>query len=116
MPWLAPQPINGRWCDIEGARLALFCRVEQVAQSTQHEALPSRLHQHGQVVGRGLDSPYVCFADNAVVSLPPTSCACFPTTTASADAPIPAHRAQEPIRRRQPPRYPGQAQHYPPGH
>ncbi|MGA9311507.1 MAG: hypothetical protein WBV74_14195 [Pseudonocardiaceae bacterium] len=32
--------------------------------------LPSRLRQHGQVVGRGVDSLYVRFADNSVVSLP----------------------------------------------
>jgi hypothetical protein len=33
--------------------------------------LPSRLHRQGQVVGRGLDSLYVCFDDNHVVSLQP---------------------------------------------
>ncbi len=71
MPAPAPQPTNSRWCDIEGAQITLFCRVERVAESTQHMALPSRLHQHGQVVGRGLDSLYVRFADNALVSLPP---------------------------------------------
>ncbi|MGH3572224.1 MAG: hypothetical protein ACRDUW_10415 [Pseudonocardiaceae bacterium] len=33
--------------------------------------LPSQLHQQGQVVGRGLDSLYVRFAGNEVVSLSP---------------------------------------------
>jgi hypothetical protein len=71
MPAQVPQPASGRWCDIEGSHIALFGRVEQVTESAQHKALPSRLHQHGEVVGRGLDSLYVCFADNSLVSLPP---------------------------------------------
>jgi hypothetical protein len=70
MPTPTPQPTNGRWCDIEGSHIALFCRVEQVTERTEPGVLPSRLHQHGQVVGRGLDSLYVRFADNSVVSLP----------------------------------------------
>jgi hypothetical protein len=32
--------------------------------------LRSRLHQRGQVLGRGPHSLYVCFSDNAMVSLP----------------------------------------------
>lgn len=32
---------------------------------------PSRLHQRGQVLGRGTHSLYVCFSDNVVVTLPP---------------------------------------------
>lgn len=71
MPAPTPPPTNGRWCDVEGTHIGLFCQLEQVSESAQHEALPSRLHQHGQVVGRGLDSFYVRFADNAMVSLPP---------------------------------------------
>ncbi len=70
MPAPTPQPANSRWCDIEGNHLDLFCRVEQVTERAEPGVLPSRLHQHGQVVGRGLDSLYVRFADNMVVSLP----------------------------------------------
>jgi hypothetical protein len=44
--------------------------VEQVAECAEPEGLPSRLYQRGQVVGRGLDSLYVGFADNALISLP----------------------------------------------
>ncbi len=33
--------------------------------------LPSRLHQCGQVLGRGLEVLYVRFSDNALVSVPP---------------------------------------------
>jgi hypothetical protein len=71
MPALAKPPVHDQWCDIEGAHIALFCRVEQVVQSSKPGVLPSRLHQQGQIVGRGLDSLYVCFDDNHVVSLQP---------------------------------------------
>lgn len=53
----------------EGTHIALFCRVE-VTERAGPGILPSRLHQQVQVVGRGLDSLYVRFADNSVVSLP----------------------------------------------
>jgi hypothetical protein len=33
-------------------------------------AFPSRLHQRGQILGRGPHSLYVCFSDNVVVTLP----------------------------------------------
>lgn len=71
MPTPAKPPAHDRWCDIEGTHIALFCRVEQVEQSPEPGVLPSRLHQRGQIVGRGLDSLYVCFEDNHVVSLQP---------------------------------------------
>jgi hypothetical protein len=71
MPAPAKAPTDDLWRDIEGAHLALFCWVEQVAQSPEPSLLPSRLHQRGQIVGRGLDSLYVCFDDNHVVSLQP---------------------------------------------
>jgi hypothetical protein len=32
--------------------------------------LPTRLHQRGQVVGRGLGSLYVCFSGNVLLALP----------------------------------------------
>jgi hypothetical protein len=71
MPDEAPGPVQDRWCDVEGAHISLFCRIEQVAESTEGTVLPSRLHQQGQVVGRDLDSLYVCFQDNQVISLRP---------------------------------------------
>jgi hypothetical protein len=51
--------------------IALFCQVEQVADNPERTVLPSRLHQQGQVVGRSLDTLYVCFPDNHVISLRP---------------------------------------------
>jgi hypothetical protein len=71
MPNPAPRPSHDRWRDIDGIHIALFCMVEQVAECAEPEVLPSRLYQRGQVVGRGLDSLYVRFADNALVGLPP---------------------------------------------
>jgi hypothetical protein len=49
----------------------LFCQVEQVAEDPEPTTLPSRLHQQGQVVGRSLDSLYVCLRGRQVISLPP---------------------------------------------
>ncbi len=71
MPDPAPRPSHDQWRDIDGIHIALFCLVEQVAKCAEPEVLPSRLHQRGQVVGRSLDSLYVSFADNALISLPP---------------------------------------------
>ncbi len=71
MPDSAPRPSHDQWRDTDGTHIALFCLVEQVAEHAEPGVLPSRLHQHGQVVGRGLDSLHVRFADNALVSLPP---------------------------------------------
>jgi hypothetical protein len=59
------------WRDIDGKQIVLFCRVEQVDEDTEPTMLPSRLHQRGQVVGRGLDSLYVSFPGNQVISLTP---------------------------------------------
>jgi hypothetical protein len=71
MPAATPRPAHYRWSDADGAHIALFSWVEQVAESAELAALPSRLHQHGQVLGRSLDSLYVCFPGNEMVSLPP---------------------------------------------
>lgn len=62
---------GGRWCDVQGSLTALFCQVEQVAEDPEPTTLPSRLHQQGQVVGRSLDSLYVCLRGRQVISLPP---------------------------------------------
>ncbi|MGH3845906.1 MAG: hypothetical protein ACRDS0_31480 [Pseudonocardiaceae bacterium] len=66
-----PRPVGDRWGDVEGSHISLFSQFEQVEQVGPRGLLPSRLHQQGQVVGRGLDSLYVRFADSQVVSLSP---------------------------------------------
>jgi hypothetical protein len=72
MPADAPQEAQDRWCDVEGSRIALFCWVEQVAEHPDREALFSRLHQPGQVLGRGPDVLYVRFAgERQLISVPP---------------------------------------------
>ncbi len=71
MPAAAPRPAQGRWRDVNGAHVSLFCRIEQVVESTAATVLPSRLHEQGHVVGRDLDSLYVSFQENQVISLRP---------------------------------------------
>ncbi len=71
MPAPAPQPAPGRWCDVDGVPIALFSQVEQVSDGAEPRALSSRLHQQGQVVGRGCESLLVCFPGNQVISLRP---------------------------------------------
>ncbi len=69
-PMPTPLSAHSRWCDVDGSHIALFCWVEQVMEDSELGMLPARLHQRGQVVGRGLDSLYVCFADDVVLSVP----------------------------------------------
>lgn len=71
MPAATPRPVGDRLGDVEGSHISLFSLVEQVIDSAPRGLLPSRLHQQGQVVGRGVDSVYVRFEDNEVVSLSP---------------------------------------------
>ncbi|MGH3872282.1 MAG: hypothetical protein ACRDSR_12350 [Pseudonocardiaceae bacterium] len=71
MPAATPRPVADRWGDVEGSHISLFSLVEKVADSAPRGLLPSRLHQQGQVVGTGVDSVYVRFAGNEVVSLSP---------------------------------------------
>ncbi|MGH3770298.1 MAG: hypothetical protein ACRDRW_02685 [Pseudonocardiaceae bacterium] len=47
--------------DADGTFIPLRSRVEQVAVDKAYGALPSRLHQYGQVVGQGADLLYVRF-------------------------------------------------------
>ncbi len=70
MPARSPHPANDRWCDVEGSHVSLFCWVEQVTESPERAALPSRLHQQGQVLGRGHHHGYVRFkGDSQLVSV-----------------------------------------------
>ncbi|MGH3823688.1 MAG: hypothetical protein ACRDRA_12805 [Pseudonocardiaceae bacterium] len=60
MPTEAPHPAQDRrWCDVDGAHVAIFSWVEQVAEDP--EALFAGLHQRGEVVGRGPHMLYVRF-------------------------------------------------------
>ncbi|MGH3533192.1 MAG: hypothetical protein ACRDS0_09655 [Pseudonocardiaceae bacterium] len=68
----APQPAHGRWSDVEGDHISLFCWVEQVAENPEFGSLFSRLHQRGEVLGRGPDQVYVRFAgEGQLISVPP---------------------------------------------
>ncbi|MGH4000123.1 MAG: hypothetical protein ACRDTJ_21995 [Pseudonocardiaceae bacterium] len=92
----APQATQDRWRDVEGAHISLFCWVEQVAEDPDPAALFPRLHQWGQVLGRGLHSLYVCFSDNALVSLPPHMLRLLPDAPGEVLMPtIPVTRARE---------------------
>ncbi|MGH3841683.1 MAG: hypothetical protein ACRDS0_09615 [Pseudonocardiaceae bacterium] len=71
MPAATPRPARDRWSDVNGTHIPLFCRIEQVADSAECPALFSRLHEQGHVVGRDLESLYVCFPGNQVISLRP---------------------------------------------
>ena len=67
----APHPSRHQWCDVNGAYMALFCRVQQVTEHPESGALFSRLHQCGEVLGRGPDQLYVRFAgEGQLISLP----------------------------------------------
>jgi len=72
MPAETPRAAQDRWCDAEGAPIALFCWVEQVTEHPEHGALFSRLHQRGQVLGWGSDALYVRFQgeDHLISVLP----------------------------------------------
>ena len=56
-----PGPVADRWRDVEGRHVSLFCWVEQVAEHPDQGTLFSRLHQRGEVLGRGPDVLYVRF-------------------------------------------------------
>ncbi|MGH3865570.1 MAG: hypothetical protein ACRDQ4_05410 [Pseudonocardiaceae bacterium] len=47
--------------DAEGTEIRLGSRVEQVAVDEAHGALRSRLHHHGDVIGRGRHLVFVRF-------------------------------------------------------
>ncbi|MGH3772782.1 MAG: hypothetical protein ACRDRW_15560 [Pseudonocardiaceae bacterium] len=60
MPIPAPLAANPPR-DADGTFIPLRSRVEQVAVDKAYGALPSRLHQYGQVVGQSADLLYVRF-------------------------------------------------------
>lgn len=61
MPAPSPRPAFHQWRDVEGIPIPLLCRVAQIAVRPEHGAMPSRLHQHGQVIGRDTTWLHVCF-------------------------------------------------------
>jgi hypothetical protein len=72
MPADTPRPTQDRWRDAVGNHISLFCQIEQVTEYPEPRALFSRLHQQGEVVGRGPDTVYVRFHGEAqVISVPP---------------------------------------------
>jgi len=67
-----PRPASDSWRDAEGTPIPLHSRVEQVVVDTQHGALPCRLHQQGQVIGRGTALLYIRFTQgNELIALRP---------------------------------------------
>jgi hypothetical protein len=72
MPDEAPGPTQRRWCDIDGTPISLFRWVEQVAEHPEPRGLFSRLHQRGEVLGRGPDVLYVRFeGEGQLIGVPP---------------------------------------------
>jgi hypothetical protein len=66
------RPASDPWLDAEGTPIPLQRWVEQVVVDTEHGALASRLHQQGQVVGRGTNLVYVLFDyDSQLIALRP---------------------------------------------
>ena len=73
MPTAPPRPASDPWRDAEGTPIPLHSRVEQITVDAEHGALPSRLHQQGQVTGRGTGGlVYVRFEhENQLIALRP---------------------------------------------
>ena len=71
MPAHTPRLAGDPWRDVNGTHISLFCHVERVVEDGEPTVLGSWLHQHGQVVGQGLDSLYVCFLSDRVISVRP---------------------------------------------
>ena len=72
MPTPPARPVSDPWRDAEGTPIPLPSRVEQVVVDTEHGALACRLHQQGQVIGRGTTLLYVLFDhDRQLIALRP---------------------------------------------
>jgi len=59
------------WRDADDTPIPPQCRVVQIAIDKQYGALPSRLHQQGQVLGRGINRLIVRFDDNTTLNIRP---------------------------------------------
>jgi hypothetical protein len=72
MPADAPQQ---RWRDVDGTPISLFCslfcEVETGRRRGRTLAAGLPATSAGHVGGRGLDSPYVCFPNNQMISVRP---------------------------------------------
>lgn len=67
MPARRTRPVYDPWRDADGAPIPQQCRIEQVVVDKERGALPSRLHKHGQVLGRGTTRVIVQFDDEPTV-------------------------------------------------
>jgi hypothetical protein len=72
MPTPPLHPTADPWRDVEGTHIPLHSRIEQVTVDPQHGALRCRLHQQGQVIGRGTTLLYIRFDHgNQLIALRP---------------------------------------------
>jgi hypothetical protein len=65
------QPTDEPWRDTDGTPIRLHCWVEQIAVDHGHGALPCRLGQHGEVVGRSNGLVYIIFDRDYLITMPP---------------------------------------------
>jgi hypothetical protein len=66
------EPPFDPWRDVDGVHIERQCRVEQIAVSKHHGALPSRLHHQGEVVARATMRVYVLFdGEHSPISVRP---------------------------------------------
>ncbi len=56
-----PRPTSHRGVTSRAPPFLMLCQVEQIAVRQQHGAMSSRLHQHGQVIGRDTNWLHVRF-------------------------------------------------------
>jgi hypothetical protein len=54
VPARPPRPAYDPWRNAHGVSTPPQCRIEQITIDKIHGALPSRLHQQGQILGHGL--------------------------------------------------------------
>ncbi|MGH3754009.1 MAG: hypothetical protein ACRDRP_15190 [Pseudonocardiaceae bacterium] len=80
MPTPPPRPAADPWRDADGTPIPEQCRVEQATVDEQHGTLPCRLHQQGQVTGRGTTLLYILFDHgNQLIALRPHLVRVVPT-------------------------------------
>ena len=73
MPAQPRRPAYDPWRDTDGTPIPQHCRIQQAAAVHKgHGALPCRLHQQSQVLGRGTTRLTVQFdGEDTVVSIRP---------------------------------------------